>query len=304
MPPGGTNLATVYFNDVSSAAVTANITFQIDLSVQIGLGNFHPGTDLVFVAGDWDWSALNTGPFTRSSENTNIWTSTHLQTNSIGAPVNYKFILYRYGTKIWEADGVGPEGARNRQFTFPTGDTKLPVVFFNNISNIATMAVTPVTFQVNLAVQEAYGYFVPGTDTVSVAGEFNNWNAFAWQLTPSTTNQSLYVGTFNVTNSVGSTVNYKFVLNNGAGWERDGLGSNGTHNRQFNFSAEPITLPLVFFDETNDLGRITITSVNADHMTLSWPPGPKIRLQVSPNLFDWEDVPDTQGGESATVPMT
>ncbi|MDW7980923.1 MAG: carbohydrate-binding module family 20 domain-containing protein, partial [Verrucomicrobiales bacterium] len=202
VPPDGTNLPVVYFNDATSAVVAANITFQVDMSAQIALGNFNPDQDLVYVAGDWNWSAMGTGPFARSAQNPNIWTFVHRQTNSIGAVVNYKFIIYRSGTgaTVWEADGVGPGGARNRQYSFPFGDTNLPVVFFNNITSAAVVVVAPVTFQVNLAVQDAYGNFSPGLDSVSVAGEFNEWNAAAWQLTPTETNQDLYVGTFNVTN--------------------------------------------------------------------------------------------------------
>ncbi len=304
VPPGGTNLPAVYFNDAASAVVGANITFQIDMSVQIALGNFNPEQDLVFVAGDWNWGALSTGPFERATENTNIWRFTHNQTNSIGALVNYKFIIYRSGTAVWEADGVGPGGARNRQYNFPAADTNLPVVFFNNVSNAAVVVVSPVTFQVNLAVQDAYGNFVPGSDTVSVAGEFNDWNAAAWQLTPTETNQDLFVGTFNVTNTVGSTVNYKFVLNNGGRWERDGLGPGGAQNRQFTFTNVPIALPTVFFDGTNDLGSLRVVSVQTNHLTLNWVAGPKVRLQSSADLNTWIDVPDTQGEGSATLPMT
>ncbi len=306
VPPGGTNLPVVYFNDATSAVVVANITFQIDMSVQMALGNFNPDEDLVFVAGDWDWRALVTGPFQRSAENTNIWSFAHPQTNSIGALVNYKFIIYRpgTGTTVWEADGVGPGGARNRQFNFPAGDTNLPVVFFNNVSNITVVAVSPVTFAVNLAVQDAYGNFTPGLDTVSVAGEFNDWNAATWQLTPTETNEDLFVGTFNVTNVVGATVNYKFVLNNGVRWERDGLGPGGAQNRQFTFTNQPIALPMVFFDGTNDLGSINIESVETNHITLNWLAGPKVRLQSSPDLNSWDDVPGSQGEASATLPMT
>lgn len=303
VPPGGTNLPTVYFNDASSAVVGADITFQIDMSVQIQLGNFDPENDLVFVAGDWDWNALSTGPFERSTQNPNIWTFTHRQTNSIGALVNYKFIMYKSGTAVWEADGVGPDGARNRQFNFPSGNTNLPVVYFNNISNAQTVVVSPVTFQVNLAVQDAYGNFIPGFDTVTVAGEFNNWNAGASPLTPTETNQNLFIGTFDVTNTVGATVNYKFVLNNGVRWERDGLGPGGGQNRQFIFTNEPVVLPIVFFDGTNDLGNVQIVSAETNHLTLNWLAGPKVRVQSSTNLINWADVPGTEGVGEATVRM-
>ncbi|MCS7337877.1 MAG: hypothetical protein NZ739_06515, partial [Verrucomicrobiae bacterium] len=105
-------------------------------------------------------------------------------------------------------------------------------------------------------------------------------------------------------NTVGSTVNYKFVLNNGIRWERDGLGPGGAQNRQFVFTNQPILLPTVFFDGTNDLGSIAIASVATNHITLNWVPGPKVRLQNSTDLSSWADVPNTQGEGSATLPIT
>jgi len=71
--------------------------------------------------------------------------------------------------------------------------------------------VIPVTFRVNMAVQDAYGNFTPGVEAVTVAGDIslNNWDAAASPLTQSPTNPEIYEGTHNVTNLPGTVVSYK-----------------------------------------------------------------------------------------------
>src|SRR6185369_363576 len=51
----------------------------------------------------------------------------------------------RNGGAAWENNGVGPGGAQNRQFTFTNSATGLDQVYFNNISNLGTVAVTNVS---------------------------------------------------------------------------------------------------------------------------------------------------------------
>lgn len=303
VPVGGTNLPVVYFDDASAAVTNIRVTFAVDMSVQIQLGNFNPETDLVFVAGSWNWNAMGTPPLSRSETNTNVWTITLEFTNAIGATVNYKFLYVPYsGNTVWESDGVGPDGAQNRQFVFPNCDTNLPVVFFNNVSNTVSMVIVPITFYVNMAVQDAYGNFTPWLDSVSVAGEFNAWDAYSWQLAPTPTNQEVYTGTFLVTNVPGATMAYKFVINYGARWESDGVGPSGNRNRILTMPETALELPTAFFNNLDNLGTISMARTNDDQLVLSWAPGWRIRLQTAPSPNGpWSDVPDTQGVDSATV---
>ncbi len=58
-----------------------------------------------------------------------------------------------------------------------------------------------------------------------------------------------------------------------------------------------------FFDNTGDLGSLTLGAVPGGKLTLSWTSGLLIRLQVTPSLDQpvWQDAPDTQGQNSATI---
>jgi hypothetical protein len=300
-------LAVVYFNNVTNAnsLITTQIAFSVNMGVQISLGNFNPSSDFVYVAGDGinNW-VVGASVLTNSLTDTNIWTSTFSLTNTTGNPVNYKFIMNTFANgTIWENNGVGPNGAQNRQFTFPATATNLPVVYFNNITNTSSLVATQVTFKVNLAAQIAQGSFDPISGQVSVAGDaINNWSPIMSYLTQTVTNSSVWSGTFPITNTVGGAVNYKFVLNGGGTWENNGVGPNGANDRQFIFTNMPTVLPDVYFNNLANLGNLTISPLSAGQVTVSWTAGPAIRLQTNAALLGtWGDVPGTTGASSATV---
>jgi hypothetical protein len=307
--PGATNLAAVYWNNVTNAnlLVVTQVTFRLNLSVQMALGKFNPGnSDMAFVAGDWNWSAT-ASPLTQSMVDTNIWEGTFTLTNIPGTTVNFKYIMntLNYGV-VWEANGVGPGGANNRQFAFPNTATNLPVEFFNNVTSATTIVVAPVTFQVNMIVQDALGNFTPGVDTVTVAGDaLNNWDAAVWQLTQSLTNIHLYAGTFNVTNTAGAIANYKFTINGGTIWENNNVGPGGGQNRQFAMPSSATNLPGVDFNNLADLGLLSISNSAPGQVMLRWTGGTRIRVQEAPVLgAGWSNVTNTQGSNSAALNIT
>jgi hypothetical protein len=305
---GDQTLPVVFYNNVTNAntLVVTQVTFAVNMSVQEALGNFAPATDFVYVAGDVfnnNWAA-GAQVLTNSLVDTNVWQGTFTLTNTVGGTVNYKFIMNTFATgQVWENDGVGPNGAQNRQFTFTNETTTLPAAYFNNITSFSSLVTTQVTFKVNLAAQIARGAFDPNVGTVSVAGDIlNNWNPLTSALTQTLTNTSVWSGTFDVTNTVGAPVNYKFVLNGGGTWEDDGVGPNGANNRQFIFTNLTTVLPDVYFNNLGNLGALTISPVSAGQVTVSWTAGPLIRLQTNaPLTGTWGDVPDTLGASSANV---
>lgn len=308
VPATATNLPAVYWNDIApGSTVVTPVTFRVDMSVQTTLGNFHPDQgDLVFVAGDWNWSATGT-PMTQTATNADIWTATVDLTNVIGTTVNYKFLYIPFvGNTTWEKNDVGPGGIQNRQFAFPASVTNLPVVYFNNVTNTSSQISVPVTFQVNMAVQDALGTFDPGSDDVAVSGDasLNNWDPSVSPLTQTATNPDLYVGTYNVTAAVGAAVSYKFVVNGGVGglaWEANNVGPGGAQDRQLVQTNVTATLAPVFWNNVNNLGSLSLSN-STGQAAVKWTAGPKIRLQSSTNLAQgWADVPETQGSNSATV---
>lgn len=307
---GDQTLPVVFFNDITNAntIITTQVTFSVNMGVQRALGNFDPNTDFVYVAGDPlnNWTP-GSSTLTNSLADTNVWTGTFNVTSTSGTTVNHKFIMNTFiGGQQWENNGVGPNGAQNRQFTFTNVATILPTVYFNNITNSSSLVTTQVTFKVNLAAQIAQGTFDPNVGTVSVAGDIlNNWNPLASPLTQSGTNSSLWSGTFNVTNTVGAPVNYKFVLNGGGTWENNGVGPNGANDRQMIFTNAATVLADAYFNNVGNLGALTISPVTAGQVTVTWTAGPLIRLQTNAPLTGvWGDVAGTLGTSSATVTVS
>ncbi len=136
--------------------------------------------DIVLVAGDFNGFTATSGTVLTDNGN-NVWTNTCLVTNTVGATENYKFLFLPFSgnpASVWEVDGLGPNGANNRQFILPAVATNIPVAYFNNMTNPPSYA--NVTFTVNMAVQHARGTFTPGVDSISVAGNpLNNWTTAA-----------------------------------------------------------------------------------------------------------------------------
>jgi hypothetical protein len=304
IPATATNLGVVFFNDVTSAnsLITIQVKFQVNMGVQIALGHFVPATDFMYVAGDMNNWVVGT-TLSASLADTNIYEVTLPVTNTVNATVNYKFIMNTSAQgQTWENNGVGPNGAMNRQFVFPNSDTNLEVAFFNNITNSSSLVVEPVTFTLNTAVQHALGNFDPSVGTISVAGDtINNWSPTVSQLTQTPTNADLWVGTFSITNTPGGAVNYKFVMNSGATWENNGVGPGNANDRQFIFTNAVTALSGVFFNNLGDLGALSITNVSGKLLSLSWTGGPNIRLQSAATLGAWQDVDNTAGLSTTTV---
>src|SRR5690348_11901874 len=173
----GQTLPVVYFNNATnSTSVTNLITFQLDLSVQILLGNFDPASGTVNLAGEFNgWSASAT-PMTNSPTDTSIWEVTLPLSGGVGTALGYKYLMN--GT--WEGN-VGPGGSQNRAVTLERTNQILTAVFYNNIGSVPVP--TPLVFQVDLSVQIALGNFDPTTGFVEARGSFNNNWAGGFTLT-------------------------------------------------------------------------------------------------------------------------
>jgi hypothetical protein len=259
----------------------------------MGLGNFDPSSGTVNIAGEFNsWNATAT-LMTNSPSDTNLWVITLPLSGGLGTSIGYKYIMN--GT--WEGN-VGPGGAQNRSVSLQRTNQILPAVYFDN--KAAPPVPTPLVFQVDLTVQVAQGNFDPATGFVEARGSFNNNWAGGFTLTNSPDNTSIYSGTFVDTTDVpGTSIGYKFVLN-GTTWE-------SIDNRTYMLiSTNEQTLPLVFFNDANNLGPISIQSNSPGQAVLSWTAGPLVRLQQAASLQNpiWQDVPGTQGSSSISLPIS
>ena len=105
-----------------------------------------------------------------------------------------------------------------------------------------------VTFQVDLSIQESIERFDPNNDVVELRGGFNGWTG-GTTMDQDADNTSIYRLDLDLADDPGATIEYKFVIFDGAGvvvWESD-VGD-GQANRAFVLEETSQTLPLAFFD--------------------------------------------------------
>ncbi|MGO9585250.1 MAG: hypothetical protein ACLP2Y_03435 [Limisphaerales bacterium] len=125
------------WNNITNANVSYAVTFQVNLLVEYLMGLFTPGSDYVYVNGDWDWTG--TEDQLTQTANPYVYTGTVAIAFSPGTLVNYKYDLN--GGLTWENDGVGPGGFQNRQFTL-MGNTNLPLDYFNNFADLGPVNIS------------------------------------------------------------------------------------------------------------------------------------------------------------------
>jgi hypothetical protein len=143
----------------TGAALASSVTWQCNMNVQIALGAFHPGTDVLYMRGDINgWSTAN--PMS-DGDSDGIYTLTLDHTGLEGWTLGYKFNI---NGGVWENDP-------NRDYTVAGGDQILPVEFFNRVDTLPDVCDVEITFQVDMNVQIATGHFHPGAgDIVVVRG--------------------------------------------------------------------------------------------------------------------------------------
>jgi hypothetical protein len=215
------------------------------MSVQRDLGAFDPNNDYVYVAGNFNGWSTTASLLTQSPIDSDVWVGT-FEVGAEGTWVNYKYVMNRLvGGVKWE-DNVGPGGTQNRYFQVPASDAELDVVYFNNITN-AAVPYAPVTFQVDMSVQIAQGAFDPDNGTLLIAGgAINNWDTTVAPiaLSRSLVDSNLWTITLSVTNPIGGSVAYKYIMD--GAWE-------SIANRTFIMTNEAQTLPIVFFNNVTNI---------------------------------------------------
>ena len=233
--------------------VTQNVTFKVDMGVQIFKGAFVVGTDKVYAAGDFGsgWSTANELTDLNSD---GVYEGTVAVTSTGLANVGYKYFI---GGKT--PDWTGYENiSGNRTLTAVAAgttpaDRTLSVVSFANAS-----ATREVTFQVDMSVAQASGVFDPATDTVEVIGTFSNWGSGIALSAPNANGISTLT-TF-MDGAENTAVNYKFRIKRGTSynWESD-------PNRTFNLgsayvvggSNSPQVLTVDYFNRTGQSRSLT-----------------------------------------------
>ncbi len=241
-------LDTVYFDNQGPLGdeVTADVTFSVNMAVQIDLGNFDQGTGEVQIRGPfngWGGTAL-----TQVGETT-VYSATLSVTAPEGSAVPHKFYIVGF-----PVPDDGYESGDDR--TFVMGEDGVPnvldTVYFNNQGPVGPEVTADVTFSVNMGVRIAAGQFNPDTMGVDVRGDFNDWGTTALAREGATT---IYSATISVTAPEDSAVEYKFFYDSGEeNWEDD-------PNRSFIMGEDgvPQVLDTVYFNNEEPAGGLDLS---------------------------------------------
>jgi hypothetical protein len=239
-------LPLVYFNDVNAPPTPQDVTFSVDLAVQIAKGTFDPSTGTVEARGSFQTPCSWSGGFalTNTTETPNVYSGTYSVRNTLpGSTVEYKFVL----------NGGTWESINNRAFPMPSTSTNLPLANFNNEVPTAI----PVTFSVDMSAQILAGNFDPAADYVETRGSFQSPTAWTsgFMLTndPTVLKSNIYSGTYEVSQAPGTKVDYKFWSSSSLSWESPA--STGGGNRSITLGSAAQVLPTVYFNDlaTSDL---------------------------------------------------
>lgn len=234
----GLMIAALVCGVTAFAQGSRDVTFRVDMSVQIAMGKFDADTGTVDVRGEFNgWN----GTVMAREAGTDIWSVTTPVTGAENDTLKYKFYSEGWGENGWETVG-------NRSFQLGPADTPqtLDVVYFNDELILGDEVQADVTFSVDMTVEIDKDSFAPeGDQEVLVRGGFNEWVGNSFKLDREG-NTGVYSGTFSVTAQENAHVEYKFVYTtSGSGgdvWE------SFQDNRTFIMGdGSPQVLPTVYF---------------------------------------------------------
>jgi hypothetical protein len=260
-----------FFNDYKPyTGVNSTVTFNVDMRLP-AKGSFKPGTDTVFVTGNFtgfaDW---NVNPVElKDPNNDSIYTGN--VTIPSGSLAIYKFI-WSNGARSWESPisspataediVVGGSNAGNRIYGVHNGADTVSRYWNNENPNVVT-ADGNIFFEVDMSVATELGVFDANVDSVQIRGGFNGWNASQPEkslLIQDPVLLTWYLNVPFVQGVVGANNFYKYFLKNptgspkpyaNGGWEVY-LGeptSNGDRNRPVTYEGKPDqTVPVAYFD--------------------------------------------------------
>ena len=157
---------TAYWDNISEYVPPVNLTFQVNMSVQVKEGNFDPATDVVRTAGSHQgWS-----PSAAADMDDSDGDSIYVETVQVDPNTTY------YYKHIIGTDWGNNEDDPNREAVVGATDLVLPVVWFNRDSVVTEIASGNIEFFVDMSVVEELGLFDQAKDSLQIRGSFNGWS--------------------------------------------------------------------------------------------------------------------------------
>lgn len=229
IPSTPMKLKTKYYDDDSTSVIfDNNITFQVNMSVQMKKSKFNKASDSVVVRGDFNGWGGKTN-LLKDADGDSIYTGTYNIASM--KKIIYKFVTISTSGDGWESS---PDRIKDNM-TGPT--TILPVAWFNNDSVIVT--IVPVVFRVNMRVKLAEGAFKPALGhRVFARGEMNGWSEADTLFDAD--NDSIFTKTLQM--DQGKGYKYKFMMKAATDvWE-------GGNDKLYTVPVGGGSVPLGYFD--------------------------------------------------------
>jgi hypothetical protein len=338
---GSANLGTTTFNFSTTPPVTNQVVFAVDMTYQIQLGYFHPGSS-VYVAGNFNgWPGASSGnglllvnnPPYNSGGNTNIYYGTNTFIGLPGtSPTQYKF-----NQNDASAQNGGWESIDNKVLTLLTtnGTLVLPIAVFNNLyASEVLQTQTLLTFTVDMtgAVDRFGNPFDPNNDLVLVDGDFLNpqWACLSHPADPvPNTDYSqnfltregttmLYTNSYTVPAGNTLEVTYKYGIyhdsgnlntnvDNEAGYAQNHSRYIRNNSGVYNFATDIFGQQRTNSAAANEIafGNLTIGRPTGSVFPIAWLGLPGVHLQYSTGLGSgWTDLNATDGTMSTNWPSS
>lgn len=293
-------LPTPFYGD-AGAPVANVVTFQVDVSQQINLGNFTPGTSSVEVRGGFNgWTGGATTLTANPSLNppgepaNSVWTGTATVTASPGAAEGFKYVI-QPGTGWDSPSAANQDGGQNRYFANEA--QTLPLVNFSDAAFVAALCTN--VFSVDMTAPAAFdGSYDP--TTVTLNGSFNGWGA-AIPMTnnPSAANTNIFTSQGPVVYAQGGTFSYQFRYIDAGGTVYDHE-TNGQNRTLIEPNLKNYVVPTVYFNNQDYLDYLqnpvsvtfTIDMTGAVGTDLSvWSPGTGVFVNGPwPNWQGWDPI--------------
>jgi hypothetical protein len=324
--------------NLAPSPVTNKVVFAVDMTYQIQLGYFHPGSSVYVAGGFNNWPAANTGngllltnyPPYNGGSNTNIYYGTNI---FIGLPGSLA-TQYKFNQNDASAQNGGWESVDNHNLTLlsSNGVLVVPTAVFNNLySSEVLTADTLVTFTVDMtgAVDVFGNSFDPNNDLVLVDGDFLNpqWAAMSHWTDPliqsdygqnflTRVGSSLtYTNSYIVPAGNSLQLSYKYGIYHDSGnlnTNIDNEAGYGSNHSRYVRSTVTYNLPTDIFGQqrTNNaaaneiaFGNLSIGQKSANKFPITWLGLPGVHLQYSSTIGGaWTDVSATDGANSTNWP--
>jgi hypothetical protein len=312
------------------------ITFQVDMSAQVDLGNFTNGDPnaSITVSGDfegWNGGLVMTNNATLTGNASNVYTAVCPVVAFLPDTINYKFRM----NGGWESPAS--TSGNNRQSTITTANQVLPLVFYNDAS-VYDLVLSPITVSFTLYMPDGTmddnGYaYNSASDTLWINGDFlNNWDGDSWpgpvgsfpsgQQMIEVGTSAYYTNSFVVPRGNGIALTYKYSIDsqdNENGFATNHIRYIRSYGPTYNMPTDQWSwsvlqpgvapYPNPGITSTNivepDFGYLTISAASGGAYPITWLGRPGVVLESSTNLSSgWNAIGATDATQATNWPAT